>query len=275
MNKLEYRKDKVDENGCYPTNPFSLYPLPDMRLYFIALQFLTIIPIPFETRCQGEDLGRSVSFFPLAGLTIGGLLCVVNWLVSPWLARPLVDAILIGVLAAITGVLHLDGLADVCDGLAARGDRERFLSIMKDSNIGAAGAVAVAIGLLLKWQALLAVPENIKWQALLFFPLCSRFAQVLVMAGAQHARSDGLGALFIHGLKRSSLIVSLFATLPLTFLLLQFHGLLLLSGVMITAVAIRAYFQHRLGGITGDIVGCANELCEITALILLSAHIPL
>ena len=92
-----------------------------MRLYLIAMQFLTIIPLPFDTRCQKEDLGRATACFPLAWLTLGGLLAGAYWLISPWLAPPLTAALLITLLAAVTGALHLDGLADVCDGLAARG----------------------------------------------------------------------------------------------------------------------------------------------------------
>ena len=129
-----------------------------MRLILIAFQFLTIIPLPFGFRCEKEDLGRSTAFFPLVGLAIGGLLAGANWLISPWIARPLCDALLITLLALITGALHLDGLADVCDGLAARGGRERFLAVMKDSQVGAVGAVGLVLGLLLKWQALAAVP---------------------------------------------------------------------------------------------------------------------
>ena len=106
-----------------------------MRLLLITLQFLTIIPLPFNVRCENEDLGRSTAFFPLAGLAIGGALVAANWLISPWLTRPLSDALLITLLALITGALHLDGLADVCDGLATRGRREHFLAVMKDSQL--------------------------------------------------------------------------------------------------------------------------------------------
>ncbi|MFA7062459.1 MAG: adenosylcobinamide-GDP ribazoletransferase, partial [Pedobacter sp.] len=65
-----------------------------MRYYLIALQFLTIIPLPFSVRCEKEDLGRATAFFPLVGLSIGAMLAGLNWLIAPWLARPLVDALL-------------------------------------------------------------------------------------------------------------------------------------------------------------------------------------
>jgi adenosylcobinamide-GDP ribazoletransferase len=241
-----------------------------MRLYLIAMQFLTIIPLPFDTRCQKEDLGRSTACFPLVGLTIGGLLVGLYWLIEPWLSHSLVAAVLITALVAMTGALHLDGLADVCDGLAARGSRERFLAIMKDSNVGAVGAVGLALGLLLKWQALLAVPAEITWQTLLLFPTLGRFAQVLAMAGAKHARQEGLGAAFIQGMKSRHLLVALFITVAVCLALLPVKGLFVLTAVFAITLIIKGYFQNRLGGLTGDIIGCTCELSEILSLIVLS-----
>jgi adenosylcobinamide-GDP ribazoletransferase len=242
-----------------------------MRLYLIAMQFLTIIPIPFDTRCRKEDLGRATACFPLVGLTIGGLLVGLNWLIEPWLSRPLTAALLITALAAVTGALHLDGLADVCDGLAARGTRERFLAVMKDSNVGAVGAVALVLGLLLKWQALLAVPSATTWQALLIFPTLGRFAQVLAIAGAQHARQDGLGAAFIQGIKTRHLLVALCITVAACLLLLPVKGMIALTGCFAVTLIIKGYFRNRLNGLTGDVIGCISEVAEIVALIVLSA----
>jgi adenosylcobinamide-GDP ribazoletransferase len=242
-----------------------------MRLYLIAMQFLTIIPLPFDTRCQKEDLGRATACFPLVGLTIGGLLVGLNCLIEPWLNRSLTAALLVTALAAVTGALHLDGLADVCDGLAARGTRERFLAVMKDSNVGAVGAVALVLVLLLKWQALLAVPAGITWQALLLFPTLGRFAQVLAIAGAQHARQDGLGAAFILGIKARHLLVALCITVAACLLLLPVKGMIALTAVFAVTLVIKGYFQNRLGGLTGDIIGCISEIAEIVALIILSA----
>jgi adenosylcobinamide-GDP ribazoletransferase len=242
-----------------------------MRLYLIAMQFLTIFPLPFDTRCQKEDLGRATACFPLVGLTIGGLLVGLNCLLDPWLNRSLTTALLITALAAITGALHLDGLADVCDGLAARGNRERFLAIMKDSHVGAVGAVGLVLGLLLKWQALLAVPAGITWQALLLFPVLGRFAQVLALGGAKHARQDGLGATIIQGMKSRHLITGICITIAACLALLPIKGMIALAAVFAVTLVIKGYFQNRLGGLTGDIVGCISEITEIVALIVLSA----
>ena len=242
-----------------------------MRLYLIALQFLTIIPLPFDTRCQKEDLGRATACFPLVGLTIGGLLVGLDRLMEPWLNRPLTAALLITALSAVTGALHLDGLADVCDGLAARGNRERFLAVMKDSHVGAAGAVAVVLGILLKWQALLAVPAGITWQALLIFPVLGRCAQIVALGGAKHARQEGLGAAIIQGMTARHLLVALCFTLAACLALLPAKGVIALATVFAVTLVIKGYFQNRLGGLTGDIIGGINEIAELVALIILSA----
>jgi len=242
-----------------------------MRLYVIAMQFLTIIPLPFAVRCEKEDLGRSMALFPLAGMTIGALLAAADWLIAPWLSRPLADALLITLLAVVTGGLHLDGLADVCDGLAARGGRERFLAVMKDSQVGAVGAVGLVLGLLLKWQALLAVPASIKWQTLLLFLIMARFSQVLTVVFARNARHEGLGSLFINGAGLRQLLISGIITLAAAWLLMGAKGMALMAAASLFSLLLKLWFQRRLGGITGDVVGCVSELNEILALVLISA----
>ena len=242
-----------------------------MRLYFIALQFLTIIPLPFRVRCEEKDLGRSMAFFPLVGLTLGFLLVGLNFVLVPWLPRPVVDLLLITVLSMVTGALHLDGLADVFDGLAARGSRERFLGVMKDSHIGAVGVVALMLGLLLKYQALVHIPVAVKPEVLLFFPLVARFAQVQVTVGAKQARSDGLGTLFIGGVGIVQFVVAYAITLAAAYFLLGLTGIYCCIILFLVTWSLKRWSHRRLGGITGDIIGCFSELNEIVCLLTLLA----
>ena len=241
-----------------------------MRFYLIALQFLTIIPLPFDTRCEKEDLGRSLAVFPLAGLTIGAVLVAINWLIAPWLARPLTDALLITALAAVTGGLHLDGLADVCDAIAARGSRKRFLEVMKDSHVGAVGAVGLVLGLLLKWQALVAVPLGDKWQALLLFLVLARFSQVQSISFSRNARQDGLGSSFISSAGWTQLLIAVSFSLVAAWLLMGYAGLAIFALSIVFTWLLKLWFHHKIGGITGDVIGCINELNEILVLILIS-----
>jgi len=242
-----------------------------MRLFLIAFQFLTIVPLPVTVRCEEEDLGRSMAFFPLVGLALGAFLAGADFLLSPLLPRGVVDLILITLLSIVTGALHLDGLSDVCDGLAARGSRERFLDIMKDSRVGAVGAVALVLGLGLKYQALLAVPLEYKREVLLFFPLAARFTQVQMTVGARRARSDGLGCAFVGGVGVAQLILSLIFTLAAACLLLGLNGLGCVALLFLVTWGVKSWSHRRLGGITGDVIGCASELNEIFCLLFILA----
>ena len=242
-----------------------------MRLFIIALQFLTIIPLPFTVRCEERDLGRSMTFFPLVGLTLGFLLMGVNFLMAPLLPRSVTDLLLLALLAGITGALHLDGLADVFDGLAARGGRERFLEVMKDSRCGPVGAAALAFFLLIKYQALLAVPDIQKNAALLLFPLLGRYAQVQCTVGATRARNDGLGSTFIGGAGVFQFLAAMATALSICYVLFGVNGVWLFSGAYLLTWWLRRWAHHRLGGITGDIIGFVSETTEVCTLLLIVA----
>jgi adenosylcobinamide-GDP ribazoletransferase len=240
-----------------------------MRLFLVALQFLTIIPIPFPLRCEERDMGRAMAFFPLVGLILGAILAGADYIISPWLPRVIGDLILVTIMSVLTGCLHLDGLADVCDALAARGDRERFLAVMKDSRIGAVGVVGLVLGILLKYEAILSLPIHIKRDALLLFPMAARFCQVLMTVGAKRARTEGLGAVFIDGAGIVQLVSACIIALACAWLFFGVWGVCALIPLWVVTWIIRGYFNRRLGGISGDIVGFANEVIEIMCLLLL------
>jgi adenosylcobinamide-GDP ribazoletransferase len=240
-----------------------------MRLFLIAFQFLTIVPLPFAPRCEEEDLGRSMTYFPTVGLAIGALLAGADFLLTPALPRGVADLILVVLNTIVTGALHLDGLSDVCDGLAARGSRERFLNVMKDSRVGAVGAVALVLALGLKYQALLALPPEHKREVLLFFPLAARFAQVQMTVGSQRARNDGLGCAFIGGVGITQLLLSAAFTVAAGYLLLGLNGVGCSIFLYLLTIGVKSWSHQRLGGITGDVIGCASELNEIFCLLIL------
>lgn len=240
-----------------------------MRLFLIAFQFLTIVPLPLTVRCEEEDLGRSMSFFPLVGLALGALLAGSDFLLAPLLPRAVVDLILVTILTVVTGALHLDGLSDVCDGLAARGSRERFLEIMKDSRVGAVGAVALVLGLGLKYEALLALPPEYKRGVLLFFPMAARLAQVQMTVGAKRARANGLGSAFVGGAGLLQLAVASLFTLAAGYLLLKTAAIACVLFLFLLTWGIKSWSHRKLGGITGDVIGCASELNEIFCLLFL------
>lgn len=242
-----------------------------MRRLLIALQFLTILPLPSPKRFADDDLGRSTVWFPLVGLLIGGLLLLADLAFSALFPRHLADALLVALLAILTGGLHLDGVGDVCDGLGARGSRERFLAVMKDSHVGAAGVVGIVLVLLLKYAALLAMPIYLRGSALLLMPLLARLTQVLVMSNARAARSDGLGASFLAGVGPGRFSLAAAYSIPLCWLLGHTAGVAALLVVLLWGIAVKGYFTRRLGGISGDIIGFSSETAELLALLAMVA----
>ncbi|MBT0663911.1 adenosylcobinamide-GDP ribazoletransferase [Geobacter pelophilus] len=240
-----------------------------MRLFVIAFQFLTIVPLPFQVRCEERDLGRSMALFPLVGLALGGMLAGVDFLFAGRVAAEVGDLLLVTLLSLITGALHLDGLADVCDGFAARGPKERFLAVMKDSRVGAVGVVGLILGIGLKYQAIHALSPALKWQTLLLFPMAARCAQVVTAVGARTARTEGLGAAFVNGVGPLQLMAALLLTGVAGCALLGPSWLALLLVLSLCTFGCRRYFEQRLDGVTGDIIGFVSELNEITALILI------
>ncbi len=242
-----------------------------MRLLFIAFQFLTIIPLPFAVRCEERDLGRSMAFFPVVGLALGGVLVGTDFILARVLPPHVADLLLIVTLTAVTGALHLDGLADVCDGLAASGGRERFLAVMKDSRTGAVGVVGLVLGLLLKYEALMHLLPEFKREALLLFPTLARYGQVQMTVGSQRARTDGLGSLFVTGAGNSQLVAAALVTTAASLLLLGAKGVYCMLAVAFFTLVMKRWFHGRLGGVTGDVIGCVSELNELLCLLVLLA----
>src|SRR6185369_1435364 len=229
-----------------------------MRLFFTAFQFLTIIPLPFRLNYQEGDMGRSMRWFPLVGLVLGFMLAGFHYCFLLIFPEQIVALLLVAILALATGALHLDGLADVFDGFGARGGQERFLAVMKDSGTGAIGAVALFLGLLLKYQALLHLPAGMKFGGIVLFPAVARFSQVLMTVGSRRARADGLGAGLIASAGWKETLLAAGTSLAAAFALLGITGVACCLSVALFAWLSRSYFHRRLGGVTGDIIGCTS-----------------
>jgi adenosylcobinamide-GDP ribazoletransferase len=243
-----------------------------MRLFFTAFQFLTIIPLPFTVPYHDGDTGRSMRWFPLVGLLLGMLLAGLHFCLLFIFPEQIVALLLVATLALATGALHLDGLADVFDGFGARGGRERFLAVMKDSGIGAIGSVALILGLLLKYEALLHLPAGAKYTGIVFFPAAARFSQVLLTVGSRRAKAEGLGADFIASVGWKETAIAALILLTASFALPGLSGLVCCLIVSAFAWLSRNYFHRRLGGVSGDIIGCTSELAEILTLLTIIAY---
>ena len=238
-----------------------------MRHLFIAIRFLTVLPLPLQGRVRDEELGGSLLWFPLVGLLIGSLLLLVQQLVSAVVPPLVVGALLLLTWVAVTGAMHLDGLADTCDGLYGGRTREERLQIMKDPHVGAIGVVAIVSLLIAKFALLGSLPQRAATPGLWLAPCLGRWAMVFLGTTMSYARSqEGIGAPFIrHG--RLPLFYGATAfTLLATWFGGGFNGLCLMVVGIAASLLLQAIFQRMLGGVTGDALGAAGELVETMVL---------
>ena len=236
----------------------------------LALTFLTIFPWPRLPLAEGEDLTRSMAWFPWVGAILG-LAYGAAWL---GLARVLPDtaaaAVLLALSVCLTRGLHLDGLADTADGLLGGQTAEARLSIMKDSRLGALGGVALILCLLLKFALILGAADRGLILAFLLFPVVSRWGMVLLAYLAPYARPEGgLGQAMVSGVGRQTLLCATAGAFILTLAVGRLAGLAAMAAAAGATWLLSYCFTRQLGGITGDTLGATNEILEILTLLVL------
>src|SRR5581483_7481333 len=160
-----------------------------------ALEFLTIV----RARRRMPDLDEvaaAQAWFPAIGLLLGLALLGADRAASRALPPAAIDVLLVVLLAALTGALHLDGLGDAADGLLGGRDRERRLAIMREPHAGSYAIVAIVSVLALKWAGLVALPGNVRFEALLLAPCLARLGMLAATAAFPYARAGGMGVEF-------------------------------------------------------------------------------
>jgi adenosylcobinamide-GDP ribazoletransferase len=243
-----------------------------------AWQFLTAVPLNRDLHHPAPDvLAGSMLWYPFVGVLLGGLLAVTDVVLARWMPREVVAAVLIVVLVAMTRGLHQDGLADTLDGLAGGRTAVDRLTIMRDPRIGAIGATGLFLSLILRYGALVSVPEALRLPVLVCMPVLGRWSMVVGAYGATYARTEGgLAAPFLAHLSGRHVIG---ATVLTVGLLIWFFGAVpAVAAVMMCGLLTRlatSFYQHMFGGITGDTLGATNELIEVAFLLVMPARLVL
>ena len=209
-------------------------------------------------------LRKSIVFFPLVGLMLGGILVGLGFLLAGILPYTIVKLLLVIFLVIITAGLHLDGLADTIDAIASRKSREEALRIMKESTIGPMGVMAIVGCLLLKYFSFFEISG---YRAYLFFPMIGRMAMVIACRAFPYAREEGTGKAFIGNVSNFTIVVVLLISFVTSFVLMYYRGIIIMGIVIVLTVIAGKYFVEKFGGITGDNLGFINEVGEIIALI--------
>lgn len=233
--------------------------------FLAALQLLTSIPVSLKVETGPARIGRATVWFPVVGLIIGGVLALLNWLLLFILPPAVVNALIISALVMITGALHLDGLADACDGLAGHRTAEERWQVMRDSRIGAFGVVGIFLVLLVKYAALNNIPDGWMPPTLLFLPAVSRWAMVYAIFAFPYARPEGLGTAYKQATGWPQFTVASVFTLVVAaalFPLFSFMGFILIFGIWVITTLFAFYLKYKFAGLTGDTYGAINEVAE-------------
>jgi len=263
----------------------------ELRLFLVALQFLTRIPVPSFSDFKLEWLSQSLRYFPLVGLLVGGLQSALLFLLLQWFSLPVSLVLMMGVGLLLTGGFHEDGWADVCDGMGGGYTREKILTIMKDSRVGAYGAMGLTWMLLAKFVLLSEIAVNQMVFALLLAHTFSRLCATLLIVffdhvgDAEHSKTKPLGnqmrlshwllsfLLALLGFYCAQVFYTTNLWLPSALPAMLFWSVAITAIGMMFSVAglCGAYFKHRIGGYTGDCLGATQQLCELTCYCVLTA----
>jgi adenosylcobinamide-GDP ribazoletransferase len=244
-----------------------------LRLLLVAIQFYTRIPVTGRTAAwMGWDpswLGRATRYFPLAGVVVALGQSVVYVLASVVLPHPVALLLAMAAGLVLTGAFHEDGWADFCDGFGGRVDRARTLEIMRDSRVGAYGAIGVVLLLLLRFETLAHIDTDWIVVSLLCAAGFSRGCSVLVMTSMPYAREEEdakARPVALHVAAGDALIALAIAAVPVLVLSAwtgdATPGLLGVAFALIATAVIRVQIRRRLGGYTGDCLGAVQQVAE-------------
>ena len=241
-----------------------------MKSFFFAVQHLSRIRL-YKGEFDEIAFGKSSVFFPVVGLLLGLVLLLARQIFLFVFPVPVVAALLIVTMVALTGGIHLDGFMDTFDGMFSGRSRERKMEIMKDSRVGAFGVLGLVCLLLLKYSALIALPVGILTISIILATVLSRWAMVYLIAFFPYARKEGLGTLYsLHTGKREFALATLGAAL-ITILTAGLAGLIIWCTLFVVVHFVAHKVKAELGGLTGDIYGAT---CEGGELIVYLAVFP-
>jgi len=245
----------------------------ETRRLLAAVQYFTRLPVPAWVGHSQQQLDEAARYFPLVGVLVGGIGAAVLVGAHALWATPVAVILSLVATMLVTRGFHEDGLADTADGLGGSFDPDRALEIMKDSRIGAYGAMALVCVLSLKLAVLSSMTVSIAALALVGGHAASRLGGVLIMAtlpyvrDAETSRSKPL----VQGISATSLLVAC-ATALLAATPLGITGFIGASAAIVAAAWWRRRLRHRLGGYTGDCLGAAQQIGECAFYLACAAY---
>lgn len=235
----------------------------------IAASFLTIVPILPRGRIDDESVAASFGWFPLVGFAIAVALSIEDFILARFFDLTVRSILIVLSLTIVTGVLHLDGLADTADALGAGRDRSRALEILRDSQIGSFGAAAIFFALALKVVALATLYGARRYTAIFAAVGLARWAMVAVTDRIPYLRAEGAGSALLGGeSERRNLAIASLTVVAAMLPLISWTVLSAIVTAIVIVLAMRAFYRRWLGGVTGDLIGACGEIVEVAVLII-------
>lgn len=234
-----------------------------LKPLFSAIGFLTVAPVPMKWM-EGEGvMERSVRWFIVVGLLLGGFVSAAS--VAIFAIFPILPAAVMttALMLAVSGALHMDGLADTADGFFSSRPRERILEIMKDSRTGAMGVVAIVVVFIFKVSLIISLPAYVRTGFIFLMPVAGRFAPVMIMATMKNVREGGLGTVFSKNANAASALIAFAALAVSGWFCCGKTGAAVAVGVVLFLIVYSWWCRKKIGGYTGDTLGAAVELCEL------------
>ena len=250
----------------------------EWRAFWLALQFFTRLPTPQFDDFRPEWLNDAAKWFPAVGLVVGAISALTLAAAAQLWPMPIAAGLALAAGAIVTGAFHVDGLADTFDALGGHVDRAKALAIMKDSRIGSYGALALILVTGLRWAALSALPLSVAMLALVAAHALARGGATALMARLAYVRDeDGKSKPLAVSLGAGSLAIALgIALLPLVaWTAWRPSSWPLWAAALVAAALVHAFcarwYRRRLGGFTGDALGCAEQLGEAAVMLAVLA----
>ncbi len=244
-----------------------------LKLFIDTLTFLTVFPIKKSNNIDGKIL----TFFPLAGTIIGVILYISFVIFNKIFPVSISTFLVLIIYILIADSLHLDGFGDTVDAIyAGRFDKEKFIKVLSDPHIGNFSVIFLILLLLTKLQFLTIIcnSSNFGYVTMILLPTYSRWGQVVSCCSGKYLKQEGLGKTFI-GQRKIFLLYSTVLLFFTTFLVLFVNHylnvshkfILILAIIFLVSYLLTKFFNEKLGGINGDIVGFISEINEIIFLI--------
>ncbi|WP_236916083.1 adenosylcobinamide-GDP ribazoletransferase [Clostridium sp. Cult2] len=232
--------------------------------FILAIQFLTRLPINKSVDFNDKSLSRSVFFFSMVGMIIGGIGGLFYYIFS-YLNKNIGIFFALVSMIVVTGGLHLDGLSDTCDGFLSYREKDRILEIMKDSRIGAFGVISIVLDILLKYILISSIKGYIPLILGLSFGN-SRLVISYIMSTKKVGRNDGLGYMFHKSNPKKYALFGGIIYIAIILLINPIYLIPLLLSFIAGEIMTKITYK-KIGGFTGDVYGATIEIGEIISLI--------